>query len=467
MGEKDKVASSVTKRRDVQPLDKRTAMKIATQIWTKLSGSQQVDKLKITSSELIHVKRFEEIAGQVLRDLRRFQTCMNFVPASLQSAQMVPPKGFLAERKRLIDRLGLNTEQLRHTCTSLSSVSNNTWRTNATATRAAVTPPAGRSQGKWLATIFRDIMVLPQHFSQCCYDAENKILACVTPDIILQQTNFGPFKIKLSLMSLPAERPYVLEPLRPIYPDTRGDVCHPHVQSGHLCEGDCRDRLLICWREGAICDAFLIIQQVLRNYNSRSPYVPLEKWHDDTELNAMRSRLRMHLLNRAIAYEQLISGRFVSLPGFFSVEPRATVETPVVSSPAPVASSGFADDVFGSTVFGAAQQNAPARPRARANAGQVPTLAATPTPTMPILYPTQVRERPIVDVTWCTRCQAYLSSENVVRCQTCHEGVCNTHRTACSCGSIVCSLCVPACTCRVQSHQRQGAANGSAVTAAS
>lgn len=59
------------------------------------------------------------------------------------------------------------------------------------------------------------------------------------------------------------------------------DTTHPHVQGGHVCIGSAESPMKNALKDGRLCDAFLVAEGVLNNYNSRSPFHTLETWRGE------------------------------------------------------------------------------------------------------------------------------------------------------------------------------------------
>jgi hypothetical protein len=60
---------------------------------------------------------------------------------------------------------------------------------------------------------------------------------------------------------------------------TNDSVTHPHVDGEALCEGEGRQPIRRALEQGRLLDFFVIIANLLRTYNSDSPYVSLSDWH--------------------------------------------------------------------------------------------------------------------------------------------------------------------------------------------
>ncbi len=117
--------------------------------------------------------------------------------------------------------------------------------------------------------------------SAIAFDSKEKCISVEIEPIELEGVLLGPFQIRLDLAKLPfLERKAVYkviarEPNRPACNET---VTHPHVRGDLLCEGDAASSINNALLDGRLCDFFLLVQSVLRTYNSDSPYVKLEYW---------------------------------------------------------------------------------------------------------------------------------------------------------------------------------------------
>ena len=129
--------------------------------------------------------------------------------------------------------------------------------------------------------IFEDIKHLSDEFDIVEYDARNKQLSVTTENIELEGINFGEFKISLDLLNLgelKLHKIICVEALQPNPAACNHEVTHPHVQNERMCCGDGTVPMTNALENGRLLDFFMVAAQVLRTYNSSSPYVSLDMW---------------------------------------------------------------------------------------------------------------------------------------------------------------------------------------------
>jgi len=112
-------------------------------------------------------------------------------------------------------------------------------------------------------------------------DGEGPLILVRTEPIELEGVHLGPFAIELHLDRLHRADSFCFDcvALEPYPAQNSASVTHPHVQDKMLCAGDASAAINEALRQGRLCDAFLLVAGVLRNYNPRSPYVSLEDWN--------------------------------------------------------------------------------------------------------------------------------------------------------------------------------------------
>jgi len=132
-----------------------------------------------------------------------------------------------------------------------------------------------------LAFLVQELQQLQLEFGQIAFSKENKSISVTTESIALGDVYLGPFSIELQLDRLPelyhhsVYRIVALEP-HPAACDIR--VTHPHVSDEKLCEGDGCLAIRKALEQGRLCDFFSLVNSILTNYNSGSPYVSLDNW---------------------------------------------------------------------------------------------------------------------------------------------------------------------------------------------
>jgi len=128
------------------------------------------------------------------------------------------------------------------------------------------------------ADIYHDLRSLEEEFAAVSYSLHDKTLSAHTEPIRLEGVYLGPFEIRLDWQGLPDESRYDVIASDPHSACSNEEVTHPHVTGGQLCEGDGKAAIRRALKEGRLADFFLIVANLLRTYNSSSPYVSLEDW---------------------------------------------------------------------------------------------------------------------------------------------------------------------------------------------
>jgi hypothetical protein len=109
---------------------------------------------------------------------------------------------------------------------------------------------------------------------------QDKFIFLITDNIILEDENdvsydFGQFRIELYYDE---HKHYFVKALQPLCHRTNDHYTHPHISCDKLCEGDATEAIAISLAEGRLTDFFDLINSILKTYNPRSPYSPLETW---------------------------------------------------------------------------------------------------------------------------------------------------------------------------------------------
>jgi hypothetical protein len=146
-----------------------------------------------------------------------------------------------------------------------------------------------------------DLEQCQREMSELRWNIDEKWISAITEPIILKSTldnsrretgiveqdiNFGRFEIRLSYIPYTGygQRKYLysvvaLEPNYPLSQRPNGSYSHPHLQGPNLCEGEATAILSQALNNLRFCDFFILINAILINYNSDSPYFPLEDWN--------------------------------------------------------------------------------------------------------------------------------------------------------------------------------------------
>jgi hypothetical protein len=127
--------------------------------------------------------------------------------------------------------------------------------------------------------LFEDLRGLRSEFDTVKIDFPNQVLAVATESIELEEVELGAFLIKLPWGDRNQYRIKALDPHPARCDDTH---THPHVSGDRLCEGEGKSQIRNALEEGRLFDFFVLVRQVLRNYNADSAYVTLDEWMCET-----------------------------------------------------------------------------------------------------------------------------------------------------------------------------------------
>lgn len=142
--------------------------------------------------------------------------------------------------------------------------------------------PSGREQCiASVGAIFADLVALHDEFEDVTFKRRERTLSVTTEAIELDSVYLGPFEIRLDWTDLLEGHPYNY---RVIAVDANPaaaneSVTHPHVQDEAVCEGDGHQPIRKALEQGRLLDFFMIVANLLRTYNSGSPFVSLSDWH--------------------------------------------------------------------------------------------------------------------------------------------------------------------------------------------
>ena len=126
--------------------------------------------------------------------------------------------------------------------------------------------------------IFADLLALSTEFDEIQIDIPNTTIAVDTDRIVLREIDLGPFRIVLNWSNLSYHRPYDVLAQDPNPAASSSETTHPHVQDGHLCEGDGRAAIRNALQQGRLLDFFVLVRQVLETYSPDTAYVKLTDW---------------------------------------------------------------------------------------------------------------------------------------------------------------------------------------------
>ena len=132
-----------------------------------------------------------------------------------------------------------------------------------------------------IGDIHADVVALHEEFDQVSFDQRGRTISVTTESIELEGVYLGPFEIRLEWGDLPEGHPHSYRVIAiDANPAASNDsVIHPHVQDEAVCEGDGRQSIHNALAQGRLLDFFVIVANLLRTYNSGSPYVSLSDWH--------------------------------------------------------------------------------------------------------------------------------------------------------------------------------------------
>jgi hypothetical protein len=132
-----------------------------------------------------------------------------------------------------------------------------------------------------LGDLHQDLLQLKNEFDSVHLDLAKGVIWAETEEITLEDVYLGSFQIRLELKRLKQYRQvraFEIEALDQNPAAGNHQTVHPHVSDGQVCAGDATAPIADALSQGRICDAFLAVAAVLRNYNSNSAYVSLDDW---------------------------------------------------------------------------------------------------------------------------------------------------------------------------------------------
>ena len=144
-----------------------------------------------------------------------------------------------------------------------------------------LTPTTDDSHVASSRDIHADLVALYKEFDSASFDLRRHTVSATTEPIELEGTYLGPFEIRLDWNELGngSSHHYQVIALDANPAATNESVTHPHVQDEAVCEGEGRPLIREALKQGRLFDFFVIVANLLRTYNSGSPYVSLAEWH--------------------------------------------------------------------------------------------------------------------------------------------------------------------------------------------
>jgi len=134
--------------------------------------------------------------------------------------------------------------------------------------------------------VMKDILAefnqITQELGEIHFDRKNQSLSIITDTITLEEVYLGDFEIRLDvdrISEMSKCAPYRIIAQDPHPAAASSEVTHPHVSGQILCEGDGSAAIRNALREGRVFDFFNMVINILKTYNSFSPYIKLEDWY--------------------------------------------------------------------------------------------------------------------------------------------------------------------------------------------
>jgi hypothetical protein len=143
-----------------------------------------------------------------------------------------------------------------------------------------LTCPAKQPPALTLRSLLEEFEQLESEFEQVEYRLKDQVIAVRTDSITLEDVELGPFSMELHLkrLSQPSSGCFDCVALDPNPAASNSSVTHPHVSDKSLCAGDAALPIAAALQQGRLADAFCLVNAVLHEYNSSSPYVSLDQW---------------------------------------------------------------------------------------------------------------------------------------------------------------------------------------------
>lgn len=202
-----------------------------------------------------------------------------------------------ARRRRALVRLPQDTwEECQDIVGRLRDAESREWRAAATQIRRNLTYPLAslistlQESAKSLSepqdecptlnlrAVLDELISLETEFAEFDFDLKEHRAWVITEEIILEDIVLGRFRIVLDWRRLGEDHPYEVQAEDPNPAGSDGSVTHPHVRDDGLCEGEGRAPIRAALAEGRLFDFFVLVRQILGNYNPGSAYVKLRSW---------------------------------------------------------------------------------------------------------------------------------------------------------------------------------------------
>jgi hypothetical protein len=156
---------------------------------------------------------------------------------------------------------------------------------------ASVTIPAA-------GQIARDLFSLETEFAEVELNLRSRTVGVRTDPITLENVDLGNFWIVLHWDRIGQRSTYEIQAQVPSRPSGADGVIHPHVQDQRLCEGRGASAIRAALQSGRLSDFFLLVRQILENYNAPSAYVSLADWQNTIACGECGTPLRANACSR-------------------------------------------------------------------------------------------------------------------------------------------------------------------------
>lgn len=136
----------------------------------------------------------------------------------------------------------------------------------------------GRRATSSTGDIYRELVALKREFGGIACNLKEGTVSVTTQPIVLRDVHLGPFRIELAYRLIGSTDCYRVIATQPKKPCGDSHATHPHVRNDSLCEGDGKAAINAALRDGRLYDFFLLVSQVLTQYNAGNSYADLSSW---------------------------------------------------------------------------------------------------------------------------------------------------------------------------------------------
>jgi hypothetical protein len=292
------------------------------------------------------------------------------------------------------------------------------------------------------ADIMENLVALEKHYGTVKL-LNDHILEVTTKPIVLEDefghaVNFGEMKISYDVASV-LRKIHVCPYGDGVY-ESDGDYFHPHVGSGNdVCLGAAEEPIANAHKRNALFDIFIIIEEVLKTYNSKSPYATLGNWNgiacdhcgSYTEIVNKCTICGDEVCNECATLYMNSSGDYYTACFTCAHEKQNRC------------SNKKTDGTLCNNMFNHKQQTeCYACQRRHGRTDQVPTESAE-----------------VVIINSCKACGKELASHEIIHCEDCGQTVfcssCAKSNTCEFCGKVTCPSCMSVCSeCGTPTHTK-------------